>query len=69
MSPSTNSDRVIGDVSRYDLVLLVIPVAFLLALVTGGLFAIPPQIPLVAAALVGAVAVGDAMFRNPPLEN
>lgn len=69
MSPSTNSDRVIAGLSRYDLVLLVIPVAFLLAIVAGGLFGIPPRIPLVAAALIGAIAVGDAMFRNPPLEN
>lgn len=69
MSASADSGRMGTELTRYDLVLLVIPVAFLFGLIAAGLLSVPTHVPLVGAAVVGALAVGDAMFRNPPIEN
>lgn len=69
MSASANGSQIGAEFSRYDLVLLVIPMAFLFGLVVARMSSVPPHVPLVGAALVGALAVGDAMFRNPPTEN
>lgn len=52
--------------SRYDLVLWVIPLAFLLALVAATVLSTPTEVPLVAASVVGALALFDGLFRNPP---
>lgn len=52
--------------SRYDLLLAIIPLAFLLALLAGFALSIPPQLSLVAASVIGAVALVDGLFRNPP---
>jgi hypothetical protein len=53
--------------SRYDIVLWVIPLAFLLALVAATVLSTPTEIPLVAASVVGALALFDGLFRNPPI--
>ena len=53
-------------VSRYDLVLATIPIAFLVALLAGELLSIPNELPLLTASVVGAVAVADGLFLNPP---
>lgn len=65
------SDRSVpGDssrgLSRYDLVLAVIPAAFVLAVVVAELFGVPVRESLLAAAGVGGLAVVDAVFVNPP---
>jgi len=52
--------------SRYDLLLLVIPTAFLLALVGSTVSSLPISSLMVGASLVGAVAVADGLFVNPP---
>lgn len=52
--------------SRYDLTLLVIPLAFLCALVVGTALPVPTSASLVAASLCGAVVLTDALFLNPP---
>ena len=52
--------------SRYDLLLLVIPVAFVLALVVSQVSSLPASTVLGAASLVGALAVADGLFLNPP---
>jgi len=52
--------------TRYDLVLAVVPLAFVVALVAGLLSSIPTHGALAAAALVGTAAVVDALFVNPP---
>ena len=53
-------------VSRYDLVLAVIPAAFLLSMLAGHLLSIPSRTALVAGAAVGLLAMMDGLFRNPP---
>ncbi|MFC5973122.1 hypothetical protein ACFPYI_17450 [Halomarina salina] len=52
--------------SRYDLVLLVVPLAFLGALLVSALADVSTQSALSGAALVGAAVVADGLFRRPP---
>lgn len=54
-------------VSRYDLVLAVIPAVFVLAALAGTLLSLPPEAAVAAASLLGVVAMVDAMFLNPPV--
>jgi len=54
------------ELSRYDVVLLAIPLAFLFGLVVSGLPSVPVEGALGVASAVGAVAVADALFLNPP---
>lgn len=62
------SSRSAGPVSlsRYDLVLAVIPSAFLVALLLGHVLAIPARTALFGASVVGGLALFDALFVNPP---
>lgn len=53
-------------VSRYDLILAAIPLAFVAALVAAVTLGVPLRSTMGAASMVGALAVGDAIFRNPP---
>ena len=55
-----------GSLARHDLVLLVIPVAFLCALALGSTLPVATPTALVAAALFGAAVVTDALFVDPP---
>lgn len=52
--------------SRYDLLLLLIPVAFLIAAVLITVAAVPEELAVGGAALLAAAALGDGLFRNPP---
>ncbi|WP_459191663.1 hypothetical protein [Halosimplex sp. J119] len=52
--------------SRYDLLLLVIPAAFLLAFAGSIVTSLPTSAFVAAASLVGALAVADGLFVNPP---
>ncbi|MFB6221168.1 MAG: hypothetical protein ABEH90_06990 [Halolamina sp.] len=52
--------------TRYDIALVAIPAAYLLALLGGVLFSPTLRTTLVGASLVGAAIVGDALFLNPP---
>lgn len=52
--------------TREDLVLLAIPVALLLSVAAHVIAGISLQATLVPASLVGALAIVDAVFRNPP---
>jgi hypothetical protein len=62
------ADRTSRTVSRYDLVLLVIPAVFVLALATAQLSPFRVSTLLAAASLVGGLAVVDGLFVNPPRE-
>ena len=59
------TDR-IDDLSRYDLLLLAIPAAFLAGLLLSALTGIPPRLGLVGAGAVGGLALADGLFLNPP---
>jgi len=62
-----STDRTDGrTLSRYDFVLLVIPAAFVLALAAAHLSPFRVSTLLAAASLVGALAVVDGLFVNPP---
>lgn len=65
--PGTRPDRT-GDrlYSRYDLLLSVIPAAFLVALVVSLVSPLPVTTLLAVASIVGAFAVADGLFVNPP---
>lgn len=52
--------------SRYDLVLAVVPLAFLAALLLTALADVPLRVGLVGAGIVGALALVDGLFLNPP---
>lgn len=52
--------------SRYDVVLAVIPLAFLSALFATTVLSMPFQQTAVVASLVGGATVIDALFLNPP---
>lgn len=53
--------------SRYDLVLAVVPAAFAFALAASTTLSVPPRVALTAASAVGALVVADALFVHPPM--
>jgi hypothetical protein len=61
-------ENAIRDVSRYDLVLAVIPAVFLAAGLLGELISLPPTLTALLAGALGSLAVVDALFINPPRE-
>lgn len=62
----TERTAVLARCSRYDLVLGLVPVAFVLGLLATGVAGVPIRISLAGAAGVGALAMIDALFLNPP---
>ncbi len=66
-SPRTAAvERTESGLSRYDLLLLVIPVPFLLALVASQVSSFGLSLLMGLASVVSAVAVADGLFLNPP---
>lgn len=55
-----------ASLSRYDLVLAVVPAAFLLGLLAGQVLPVPTRSGLTAASVVGAALIADGLFRRPP---
>jgi len=53
--------------SRYDLILLVIPAALLVGLVSGYLLSVSLETALLVGSTIGGVALLDALFVNPPI--
>jgi hypothetical protein len=53
-------------VTRYDVVLALIPVAFVTTILVAHVVGLTVQTALTVAALAGAVGVADALFLNPP---
>lgn len=57
-----------GDrLTRYDLILVAIPLALLASILAHLAVGVPLRATLLPASLVGAVAVIDAVFLNPPM--
>ncbi|WP_336003245.1 hypothetical protein [Halorientalis halophila] len=52
--------------TRYDLVLALIPAVFLLSVVLAHFLGIPMRTALLGASSVGGLALLDALFVNPP---
>jgi hypothetical protein len=58
--------RLLGQLSRYDLLLAVIPILFGLALFIHLVAPISLQIPFGVSALISGALVADALYFNPP---
>jgi len=54
--------------SRYDIVLAVIPAAFVVAVFVSVVFSVPLRAVLPAGSLVGGLALVDGLYRNPPTD-
>jgi hypothetical protein len=76
MAVSSNSEqqnaepvwkRLFGQLTRYDLVLTVIPLVFVTAVLATTTLSVPFLPALAAGAAVSAVALVDALFVNPPV--
>jgi uncharacterized membrane protein len=52
--------------TRYDLVLAVIPSAFIVAMLLGHVFSLSVEASAVVASVVGMLALLDGLFLNPP---
>lgn len=59
--------QTLDSLSRYDLVLAFVPVVFVSSVVLGHLLSVPFRTTLVGASAVGALALFDALFVNPPI--
>lgn len=59
----------VGQLSRYDFVLAVIPLVFALSLVVYALSSVPLHTSVGVAALVSGLFVADALYLNPPTES
>lgn len=55
-----------SQLSRYDTVLAVIPMSFLVATAFGTVLSVPVWTAIGAASVLAACAVIDALFLNPP---
>lgn len=60
------SRRTLRRASRYDLVLALIPAAFLLAAIAGSTLPVSSTTAVLAAGLLSGMAIVDALFLNPP---
>lgn len=58
----------LGRLSRYDLLLGAIPLAFALALVATALTPAPLEAALAGGALLSGLCFVDAIYLNPPVE-
>ncbi len=58
--------RRIARLSRYDLVLVAIPLAFLVGITATVAAGVSVQGSMTVASLVGGAVVADALFLNPP---
>ena len=57
------------EVSRYDLLLGVIPAAFVVSVLVGHFMSVPIQVSVAVGSLVGAGVVVDGLFLNPPVSS
>lgn len=66
MLPRHSLHRQLRGLSRYDVILALIPIPFAISLVALTLYPIPSGLALGTASLIGAVTLIDALFLNPP---
>lgn len=58
--------RVSASIGRYDLLLAVIPLAFAVTTAASELLGVPIETAMVAASVVGVLALVDGLFLRPP---
>lgn len=59
--------ELVGSLTRYDLLLVGVPLVFLTAALVATSLSIPFEAAVFVASLVCAVALADALFVNPPV--
>jgi len=64
---TTRSSGIAVELSRYDLVLAIIPIGFLLAGALGAMLSLPPNVVMALGSIVGTTALVDALFLAPPV--
>lgn len=62
-------ERVFDRLSRYDLLLIAIPVAFVLAIGVYLFTGVPQQAAIGVGALLSAFVLADALYLNPPTDD
>lgn len=62
-------ERVVGRVTRYDLVLTVIPLVFAMAVIATTALSVPLLAALAVGAVLSSIVLADALFVNPPIES
>lgn len=62
-------ERVFGQLTRYDLVLTVIPLVFALAVVATTALSVPFLVALAGGAVLSSLVLADALFVNPPIDS
>ena len=55
-------------VTRYDVLLALIPLALLIPLVASGIFGVSLHAALAGGSAFGVAVLADALFLNPPIE-
>jgi hypothetical protein len=63
---STSDSLLATAFTRHDLVLAVIPSAFVVAMLVGTVLSLSTRASVLLGSLVGALALADALFVNPP---
>ncbi|TYL39807.1 hypothetical protein CV102_05855 [Natronococcus pandeyae] len=58
---------VLAAVNRYDFVLGIIPIAFVVALSAASVLSLPIMHALLIAAIIGVITIVDACYLNPPV--
>lgn len=61
-----DSNPTTSTLTRYDLVLAVIPSAFIVAVLLGHVFSLSVEASAAVASVVGALALLDGLFVHPP---
>ena len=58
----------LGSLSRYDVLLAVLPLGFALALLAQVVFDLSLHQAVAAGAVLGSIVLTDALFLNPPIQ-
>jgi|GEM_PF-2150946 len=61
--------RLVGQLSRYDLLLAAIPLVLALSLAVYAIFAIPFEMALAGGALISVLCIADALYFHPPTDS
>ena len=59
--------RLFGQLTRYDAVLTVIPLLFVVASVVSVAFTVPFHVAVASGAILSASLIADALYLNPPV--
>ncbi len=61
--------QLVGQLSRYDMLLAAIPLVLALSLAVYAVLAVPFEMALAGGALVSVVCIADALYFHPPTQS